>query len=316
MSKSEKKSKAIRIVLIVLIAVILLSLITALIVRLVKRNTSLPERVSVTWVLDGKKTKTEEKAYLYGERIEDPFEPELTEDTAVDGWYTDKGYTTPYKFTTKLKKDLTLYGRTVYDDPNLWYIVGEGKGTLEEIQNAPGVFLLEQDLAASTSDYSVYQVDLELYAGDKFHIEKGRSEEGSLGYTELLGSNTAFEAAEKEISLKEKYDGIYRISLKIFKTPDTTYKNGIQIQKIKSLDPIPLATYTVTFDLGSYTGSEKVAPMSAKEGQKITLPNAPQWSGHTFLHWASGEKTYAAGTSITIYGSGTLRAVWDTDKPA
>lgn len=313
MSKNEKKNKVIRIVLAVLITVLALSLITALIVKLTAHD-KLPERVSVTWILDGKKTKTEEDAYLYGEKIETPFDPELAENTAVDGWYTDKSCENLYNFSTKLKKDLTLYGRTVYDDPNLWYIIGEGKGSLEDVHSTSGIFLLEQDLAASGADFSVFNAELTLYAGDKFHIEKGTAKESALGHADLLESNVAFEATEEgDISLKKDCDGVYKISLKIYKAPDATHKNGITIKKIKNLSPVPLATYTVSFDLGSYTGSEKVAEIKAKEGESIILPNAPQWSGHTFLHWASGEHTYNAGENITIYGSGTLTAVWNSD---
>ena len=313
MSKNEKKNQVVRIVLTVLIAVIAVSLITALIVKLTKRN-ELPERVSVTWILDGKKAKTEKEAYLYGEKIETPFEPELAENTAVDGWYSDNECTKAFSFSTKLKKDLTLYGRTVYDDPNLWYLVGEGEGTLNDIHGEAGLYLLEQDPHASDADYSIFRAELELYAGDKFHVQKGREAEGTLGYTELIEGKGFFESTEQnEISLKEKCDGLYRLTVKIYKKPDATHKNSIALETIKALKPIPLATYTVTFNLGSYTGNEKVAPMSVKEGQEIILPDAPQWSGHTFLHWAAGENTYNAGAHIVVYGNGTLTAVWNTD---
>ncbi len=72
--------------------------------------------------------------------------------------------------------------------------------------------------------------------------------------------------------------------------------------------------YTITF---TNTEGVIVAPMNAKEGNAVTLPDCVSDNkGYVFSGWSDGTTTYAAGDEYTMPGSDvTLTAVWSIVLP-
>ncbi len=68
--------------------------------------------------------------------------------------------------------------------------------------------------------------------------------------------------------------------------------------------------YTVTFDLGEYTGRETVAPITVRQGEGVDLPTPPTWTGYTFHGWKVGSVYKQAGEHIAVTASVKYTAKW------
>lgn len=73
--------------------------------------------------------------------------------------------------------------------------------------------------------------------------------------------------------------------------------------------------YTVSFDLGVYTGEEEAPEAHTGHwGDSFQLTAPAQWEEHTFTGWKNLEtnQTYQAGSDYTIQGTVTLTAQWQS----
>lgn len=74
--------------------------------------------------------------------------------------------------------------------------------------------------------------------------------------------------------------------------------------------------YTVTFDANGH-GNAPDSITGKYKGETITLPGALTASGWLFLNWNDGTTDYATGTTYTVTGDITIKAVWkDITPPA
>lgn len=74
--------------------------------------------------------------------------------------------------------------------------------------------------------------------------------------------------------------------------------------------------YTISFELGVYTGSDLTAPaeQTGHLNESIELPGALTWAEHTFKGWKNNQtgNTYDAGAQYNILGNATLIAQWES----
>ena len=75
------------------------------------------------------------------------------------------------------------------------------------------------------------------------------------------------------------------------------------------------ATYTITYDLngGTLDGQTGVITEQHKEGEVITVKDAPTRAGYKFDYW-EGSKLYP-GDKYTVTEDHTLKAVWSRSTP-
>ncbi len=74
-----------------------------------------------------------------------------------------------------------------------------------------------------------------------------------------------------------------------------------------------IVKYTVTFDLGEYSGRETVAPITVRQGEGVDLPSPPLWTGYTFHGWKVGSVYKQAGEHVAVSSSVKYTAKWTKD---
>ena len=73
----------------------------------------------------------------------------------------------------------------------------------------------------------------------------------------------------------------------------------------------PVTAYTVTYNTGVVTAvTDNRAYIS---GQTATVKAAPEYEGHTFNGWETGDKTYEEGDTFVVTGNVALTAKWTED---
>ncbi len=75
--------------------------------------------------------------------------------------------------------------------------------------------------------------------------------------------------------------------------------------------------YNVTFDLNGGEAAEGVdySARKVKQGDTITLPEAPIKVGSKFIEWVIGEETYAPGAEVTVTDNIVVKATWEVISP-
>ncbi|MGF0040116.1 InlB B-repeat-containing protein [Peptoniphilaceae bacterium SGI.131] len=91
---------------------------------------------------------------------------------------------------------------------------------------------------------------------------------------------------------------------------------GLLIEKryAKLEDPSAVKTHKISYDLngGKLNGKTGIVTIEAKEGETITLPEAPEREGYKFTYW-KGSK-YNPGDKYVVKGQHTFTAQWEAIK--
>ena len=79
-------------------------------------------------------------------------------------------------------------------------------------------------------------------------------------------------------------------------------------------DALPMRTITFDLDGGTLNGSDDPIVWQVREGQEITLPEAPVRDGYRFVEWHGS--SYQPGDEYRVEGDHTFTAVWSAQAPA
>ena len=90
-----------------------------------------------------------------------------------------------------------------------------------------------------------------------------------------------------------------------FKKDGTEIKLPYTVNEDTELTSAAIYTVTVVYDNGTADTKEQVV-----DGGTFKLPDAPDKSGYTFLHWSDGSNTYDPGDSVNVNADMTFTAVW------
>ena len=126
-----------------------------------------------------------------------------------------------------------------------------------------------------------------------------------------LGSDTV----EYEFSREEgETEGVYRITV-TGESVQGVY-NVVYVPGTLTItnDGLPMRTITFDLDGGTLNGSEDPIVWQVREGQAITLPEAPVRDGYRFVEWHGS--SYQPGDEYQVEGDHTFTAVWCAQTPA
>lgn len=126
-----------------------------------------------------------------------------------------------------------------------------------------------------------------------------------------LGSDTV----DYEFSREEgETEGVYRITV-TGESVQGVY-NVVYVPGTLTItnDALPMRTITFDLDGGTLNGSEDPIVWQVREGQAITLPEAPVRDGYRFVEWHGS--SYQPGDEYRVEGDHTFTAVWSAQAPA
>lgn len=126
-----------------------------------------------------------------------------------------------------------------------------------------------------------------------------------------LGSDTV----DYEFSREEgETEGVYRITV-TGESVQGVY-NVVYVPGTLTItnDALPMRTITFDLDGGTLNGSEDPIVWQVREGQAITLPEAPVRDGYRFVEWHGS--SYQPGDEYRVEGDHTFTAVWSAQTPA
>ncbi|WP_418863853.1 MBG domain-containing protein [Slackia exigua] len=126
-----------------------------------------------------------------------------------------------------------------------------------------------------------------------------------------LGSDTV----DYEFSREEgETEGVYRITV-TGESVQGVY-NVVYVPGTLTItnDALPMRTITFDLDGGTLNGSEDPIVWQVREGQEITLPEAPVRDGYRFVEWHGS--SYQPGDEYRVEGDHTFTAVWSAQAPA
>ncbi len=283
-----------------------------------------PDTVSVNFYIVGgqrsNQTYAVEKAntliYNYGQELGDAvYTPAAPKNLVFDGWYSDEACEHKVELNTTLTADTNLYGHWRYDDQRNWYAIGAGQGTLSESNWEHEKLNFVKDAANSTTEMTVFTLELDLYNGDQFKVTHDGAWDDALGRGDVWVGWEDFvdEDPDKNIVLKERHnngayaEGTYVVKLYTYWHPNgNDIKNHLEITFTGALEHKEKATYTITVTPVGYTGTKYQF-----EEKQYTVQIGDTWSTDSIKSdFSLNDETLKQLWSVQLFEVGGEDLLW------
>ena len=158
----------------------------------------------------------------------------------------------------------------------------------------------------NTDSYSLYdntvtlprsQADVQTIDGVDYVLFTASEAAGQAAKTDWQSGNRVIFAGDSVNSVTCAFDN-----------GNTTYGTLWKLERTAEL-------FTVDYDLDGGTGAPGAdySPVTVNEGDKVTLPAAPERKDHIFLGWSDGTDLYQPGSEAEITEDVTFTAQWEAD---
>ncbi|MBE6522066.1 MAG: PKD domain-containing protein [Thermoplasmata archaeon] len=270
-----------------------------------------------------------------------PIDP-IKADSTFDGWFTDQEFTNPMDWDAGVNRSMTLYAKwTPVQTPIQTFTVtfdsNGGSPVQQQTVQSGSVATVPVKPTKAGFAFSEWRLNGQPY-------DFGTSVTGNIvlvaTWTEntqpVISHNISFDVDGGSIPMQSRmvsngtsltlpsYDGTrtgftfggWTYSNVTYQPGNTVVVTGDMTFKAIWTSNLPVPTdedVTVSFDVAG--GSSSVSSVTVKSGTSVTLPDySGSREGHSFGGWAIGMLTYQPGSSVTVSGDITAKAIWIQDS--